>query len=178
MIGSFSVLLKKMNESVLEIAIECQVCAEALDMSTKVLPCGHSYHKKCIQDWVGRNPEFVCPGCRTLFHVEVDRLPPNVVLNHILESRRNAKKKSPAKCSLSKNGKETGEVAFEKTIAKIPVEAPNNNTENTDDHVEWSCNYCTFLNNPVDEECAVCSQKNSSAEVTRITIKNNSLFLK
>lgn len=101
-----------MNESTLAHAIECQICMEPLDTTSKVLPlCGHSFHKKCLEDWARVNQELRCPGCRTLVDVGIDKLPPNVVLNNILESKGNSKKESASKIFSCQNEKSARESA-------------------------------------------------------------------
>ena len=44
----------------------CSICLNPnrTTRSTSILPCGHSYHKKCIDDWESRGNE-TCPLCRS-----------------------------------------------------------------------------------------------------------------
>jgi hypothetical protein len=46
---------------------ECPICLEIFgelddDLLLCTLKCGHSYHKKCVEDWLSKNNS--CPNCR------------------------------------------------------------------------------------------------------------------
>jgi hypothetical protein len=43
--------------------MQCFVCLQDVDEETKV-DCGHSFHLRCINQWVGVNN--VCPACRAV----------------------------------------------------------------------------------------------------------------
>lgn len=79
--------------------LECSVCLERLDTSSKVLPCQHTFCKKCLEEIVSTHRELRCPECRVLVDAKVDDLPPNVLLMRILEGMRNAAPKNQAKLS-------------------------------------------------------------------------------
>lgn len=79
-----------MDECMLNDLLECSVCLERLDTSSKVLPCQHTFCKKCLEEIVSTHRELRCPECRVLVEVKVDDLPPNVLLMRILEGMRNA----------------------------------------------------------------------------------------
>lgn len=79
-----------MDECMLNDLLECSVCLERLDTSSKVLPCQHTFCRKCLQDIVDTNKELRCPECRVLVECKIDELPPNVLLMRILEGMRNA----------------------------------------------------------------------------------------
>ncbi|XP_011297754.1 SH3 domain-containing RING finger protein 3 isoform X3 [Fopius arisanus] len=83
-----------MDECMLNDLLECSVCLERLDTSSKVLPCQHTFCKKCLEEIVSTHRELRCPECRVLVDVKVDDLPPNVLLMRILEGMRNATPKS------------------------------------------------------------------------------------
>ncbi|XP_014259643.1 E3 ubiquitin-protein ligase SH3RF1 isoform X2 [Cimex lectularius] len=70
--------------------LECSVCLERLDTSSKVLPCQHTFCKKCLEEIFKTQHELRCPECRTLVEIKIDDLPPNVLLVRILEGIRNA----------------------------------------------------------------------------------------
>ncbi|GLH05836.1 Endophilin-A [Gryllus bimaculatus] len=86
-----------MDEWTLNDLLECSVCLERLDTSSKVLPCQHTFCKKCLEEIVSTHKELRCPECRVLVDAKIDELPPNVLLMRILEGMRNAapKKRSP-----------------------------------------------------------------------------------
>ncbi|XP_043275279.1 E3 ubiquitin-protein ligase SH3RF3-like isoform X2 [Venturia canescens] len=79
-----------MDECMLNDLLECSVCLERLDTSSKVLPCQHTFCKKCLEEIVSTHRELRCPECRVLVEARVDDLPPNVLLMRILEGMRNA----------------------------------------------------------------------------------------
>ncbi|KAJ8865901.1 hypothetical protein PR048_033424 [Dryococelus australis] len=80
----------KMDEWMLNDLLECSICLERLDTSSRVLPCQHTFCKKCLEEIVSTRKELRCPECRILVDVKVDDLPPNVLLMRILEGMRNA----------------------------------------------------------------------------------------
>ena len=47
----------------------CQICLDPYEEgnSVKTLPCFHSYHQDCVDDWLRRSG--ICPICRCLIHV-------------------------------------------------------------------------------------------------------------
>lgn len=79
-----------MDEGMLNDLLECSVCLERLDTSSKVLPCQHTFCKKCLEGIVDRHKELRCPECRVLVPCKIEELPPNVLLMRILEGMRNA----------------------------------------------------------------------------------------
>ncbi|XP_061744003.1 E3 ubiquitin-protein ligase SH3RF1 isoform X2 [Nerophis ophidion] len=74
-----------MDESVLLDLLECPVCLERLDASAKVLPCQHTFCRRCLQGIVGSRGELRCPECRTLVECGVDELPSNILLVRLLD---------------------------------------------------------------------------------------------
>ncbi|XP_077573011.1 E3 ubiquitin-protein ligase SH3RF1 [Stigmatopora nigra] len=74
-----------MEESVLLDLLECPVCLERLDASAKVLPCQHTFCRRCLQGIVGSRGELRCPECRTLVECGVDELPSNILLVRLLD---------------------------------------------------------------------------------------------
>ncbi|XP_070156864.1 E3 ubiquitin-protein ligase SH3RF3 isoform X2 [Polyergus mexicanus] len=92
-----------MDECMLNDLLECSVCLERLDTSSKVLPCQHTFCKKCLEEIVSTHRELRCPECRVLVDAKVDDLPPNVLLMRILEGMRNAAPKNQPKSALSRS---------------------------------------------------------------------------
>nr|CAD7267991.1 unnamed protein product [Timema shepardi] len=86
-----------MDEWTLNDLLECSVCLERLDTSSKVLPCQHTFCKKCLEEIVSTHKELRCPECRVLIDIKIEELPPNVLLMRILEGMRNA---APKKCGI------------------------------------------------------------------------------
>lgn len=79
-----------MDEGTLNDLLECSVCLERLDTSSKVLPCQHTFCKKCLENIVDKHKELRCPECRILVPIKIEELPPNVLLMRILEGMKNA----------------------------------------------------------------------------------------
>lgn len=44
---------------------ECSICADIINENEEIakLPCGHNYHRKCLNRWIKINP--CCPYCRS-----------------------------------------------------------------------------------------------------------------
>ncbi|XP_018086410.1 E3 ubiquitin-protein ligase SH3RF1 isoform X2 [Xenopus laevis] len=76
---------KTMDESALLDLLECPVCLERLDASAKVLPCQHTFCKRCLLGIVSSRNELRCPECRTLVECGVDELPSNILLVRLLD---------------------------------------------------------------------------------------------
>ncbi|XP_020661171.1 E3 ubiquitin-protein ligase SH3RF1 isoform X1 [Pogona vitticeps] len=74
-----------MDESALLDLLECPVCLERLDASAKVLPCQHTFCKRCLLGIVSSRNELRCPECRTLVDCNVDELPNNILLVRLLD---------------------------------------------------------------------------------------------
>ncbi|CAG9571646.1 unnamed protein product [Danaus chrysippus] len=83
-----------MDEGLLNDLLECSVCLERLDTSSRVLPCQHTFCLKCLKVIVESHKELRCPECRVLVEARVEELPPNVLLMRILEGMKNAPRKT------------------------------------------------------------------------------------
>uniref|UniRef100_A0A8C9W0X3 E3 ubiquitin-protein ligase SH3RF1 n=1 Tax=Scleropages formosus TaxID=113540 RepID=A0A8C9W0X3_SCLFO len=77
-----------MDESALLDLLECPVCLERLDASAKVLPCQHTFCRRCLAGIVASRGELRCPECRTLAPSAVDELPSNILLVRLLDGIR------------------------------------------------------------------------------------------
>ncbi|XP_037714731.1 E3 ubiquitin-protein ligase SH3RF1 [Drosophila subpulchrella] len=77
-----------MDEHTLNDLLECSVCLERLDTTSKVLPCQHTFCRKCLLDIVASQHKLRCPECRILVSCNIDELPPNVLLMRILEGMK------------------------------------------------------------------------------------------
>uniref|UniRef100_A0A1A9WDT5 RING-type E3 ubiquitin transferase n=1 Tax=Glossina brevipalpis TaxID=37001 RepID=A0A1A9WDT5_9MUSC len=78
-----------MDENTLNDLLECSVCLDRLDTSSKVLPCQHTFCRKCLEVIHASHQELRCPECRVLVETKIDDLPPNVLLMRILEGMKN-----------------------------------------------------------------------------------------
>ncbi|XP_048384148.2 E3 ubiquitin-protein ligase SH3RF1 isoform X1 [Stegostoma tigrinum] len=74
-----------MDESILLDLLECPVCLERLDATAKVLPCQHTFCRRCLQGILNSRSELRCPECRTLVDCSVDELPTNILLVRLLD---------------------------------------------------------------------------------------------
>ena len=55
-----------MDEQALNELLECSVCLDQLDDTSKVLPCQHTFCKRCLEEIVSTKHELRCPECRFL----------------------------------------------------------------------------------------------------------------
>ncbi|XP_022823426.1 uncharacterized protein LOC111354296 isoform X3 [Spodoptera litura] len=94
-----------MDEGLLNDLLECSVCLERLDTSSRVLPCQHTFCLKCLKVIIESHKELRCPECRVLVEAKVEELPPNVLLMRILEGMKNsAPRKSATGQRTSRSG--------------------------------------------------------------------------
>ena len=57
--------------------MNCSICLEQ-NPEHKMINCGHSFHKKCIDEWIKIKP--ICPLCRTLCISEFDYFYKNIFI--------------------------------------------------------------------------------------------------
>lgn len=93
-----------MDEGTLNDLLECSVCLDRLDTSSKVLPCQHTFCKKCLDEIVHKHKELRCPECRILVQSKIEELPPNVLLMRILEGMKNAGNVIPKRLNRGNRG--------------------------------------------------------------------------
>lgn len=79
-----------MDQATLNELLECSVCMEQLDATSKVLPCQHTFCRQCLEEIYNTKNALHCPECRTLVTLRVDDLPPNILLIRLLESMKYA----------------------------------------------------------------------------------------
>ncbi|XP_063314087.1 E3 ubiquitin-protein ligase SH3RF3 isoform X2 [Pelobates fuscus] len=84
-----------MDESSLLDLLECSVCLERLDTTARVLPCQHTFCRRCLQSIVSSRNELRCPECRILVDCGVDDLPANILLVRLLDGIRQRPRSSP-----------------------------------------------------------------------------------
>lgn len=112
-----------MDEGMLNDLLECSVCLERLDTSSKVLPCQHTFCKKCLEEILSTHRELRCPECRVLVDAKIEELPPNVLLMRILEGMKNAAPK-PLKAAPRAGGVGPQLVHSMSTLANAPSALP------------------------------------------------------
>ncbi|KAI7800280.1 E3 ubiquitin-protein ligase SH3RF1 [Triplophysa rosa] len=94
----------KMDESALLDLLECPVCLERLDATAKVLPCQHTFCRRCLLGIVGSRGELRCPECRTLVESGVDELPSNILLVRLLDGIKQRPRRTGTAHSPCTNG--------------------------------------------------------------------------
>ena len=50
---------------------KCSVCCEIFNINQlhRTLPCNHSFHPHCIDEWLTKNQKKNCPICRKEIHL-------------------------------------------------------------------------------------------------------------
>uniref|UniRef100_A0A3Q3GEY5 E3 ubiquitin-protein ligase SH3RF1 n=1 Tax=Labrus bergylta TaxID=56723 RepID=A0A3Q3GEY5_9LABR len=99
-----SELKREMDESMLLDLLECPVCLERLDASAKVLPCQHTFCRRCLQGILGSRGELRCPECRTLVECAVDELPSNILLVRLLDGIKQRPRRAGPGAGVCTNG--------------------------------------------------------------------------
>ncbi|XP_041042999.1 E3 ubiquitin-protein ligase SH3RF1 isoform X2 [Carcharodon carcharias] len=96
-----------MDESILLDLLECPVCLERLDATAKVLPCQHTFCRRCLQGILNSRSELRCPECRTLVDCSVDELPTNILLVRLLDGIKHRPRR-PGSSSINGNNNVSG----------------------------------------------------------------------
>ncbi|CAH1776558.1 unnamed protein product [Owenia fusiformis] len=104
-----------MDEHSLNELLECSVCLDVLDVTSKVLPCQHTFCKRCLEEIVGTKQELRCPECRLLVETPVEELPSNILLMRLLEQIKTGNKSS-------KTGSPNhGSSSSASTVTRLPI---------------------------------------------------------
>ncbi|KAL5011887.1 hypothetical protein ScPMuIL_010438 [Solemya velum] len=77
-----------MDAQALTELLECSVCLEQLDHTSKVLPCQHTFCRRCLDEILYTKRELRCPECRTSVPCPVEELPSNILLIRLLEGMK------------------------------------------------------------------------------------------
>ncbi|KAI1301632.1 E3 ubiquitin-protein ligase SH3RF3 [Halotydeus destructor] len=111
--------------------LECSVCFETLDIQSKVLPCQHTFCKRCLEGIVVTHKELRCPECRVLVETKVNELPPNILLVRLLDGLKNNAKqrassvqKSPSLVLTPSQSQQTANVHEVRTPARYHHHSP------------------------------------------------------
>ncbi|XP_071485893.1 E3 ubiquitin-protein ligase SH3RF1-like isoform X2 [Diadema antillarum] len=76
------------EQSIFDI-LECSVCLERLDATSRVLPCQHTFCMRCLQQILHTRGELRCPECRELVpRQKVTDLPTNILLVRLLDGMK------------------------------------------------------------------------------------------
>ena len=97
-----------MDERVLNELLECSVCLDILDLSSKVLPCQHTFCRRCLEEIVSTKHELRCPECRNLVEIPIEDLPPNILLIRLLEGMKHASRIAASSVSSAGDGSSGG----------------------------------------------------------------------
>ena len=75
-----------MDEQTISNLLECSVCLEPLDVTSRVLPCQHTFCMRCLQQIINTCNELKCPECRQVVPCRtVTDLPTNILLVRLLD---------------------------------------------------------------------------------------------
>ncbi|XP_033631654.1 E3 ubiquitin-protein ligase SH3RF1-like isoform X2 [Asterias rubens] len=75
-----------MDEQTIYNLLECSVCLEPLDVTSRVLPCQHTFCMRCLQQIINTRNELKCPECRDVVPCRlVTDLPTNILLVRLLD---------------------------------------------------------------------------------------------
>ncbi|XP_072171012.1 E3 ubiquitin-protein ligase SH3RF1-like [Diadema setosum] len=96
------------EQSIFDI-LECSVCLERLDASSRVLPCQHTFCMRCLQQILHTRGELRCPECRELVpRQKVTDLPTNILLVRLLDGMKRPLGMSSSSSSSPSSGKGSG----------------------------------------------------------------------
>lgn len=74
-----------MDLSRIQELLDCPVCFKPLRNSSKVLPCQHTFCKRCLKNIASTKGFLQCPECRSVFsETSIESLPPNVFLERLV----------------------------------------------------------------------------------------------
>lgn len=102
-VGARGLDYESMDERALTELLECSVCLEQLDATSKVLQCQHTFCRRCLEEIVATKNELRCPECRMLVEMRVEDLPSNILLIRLLEGLKNCKAGITGQSSSSAN---------------------------------------------------------------------------
>lgn len=77
-----------MDEKQIKELLECSVCLELLDGTCKVLPCQHTFCRRCLEEILQTSHELCCPECRAPVTIPISELPTNILVVRILEGMK------------------------------------------------------------------------------------------
>lgn len=107
--GSWYRVVEAMDQNTLYEILECSVCMEVLDGTSRVLPCQHTFCRRCLDEIVATKKFLQCPECRMPVNKRVEDLPPNILLVRLLETmktmahQRSSNSRHNAECGRSSN---------------------------------------------------------------------------
>ncbi|XP_033104463.1 uncharacterized protein LOC117107049 [Anneissia japonica] len=97
--------LKEFLENVDEMVLECTVCLKRLK-NPKSLNCLHTFCLACLEDWVKKEKgKLICPTCSKSYPIPeggLQNLPPNTILNNLIETIEQFLKTEQKKCVCGK----------------------------------------------------------------------------
>ena len=93
--------------------LECSVCLDRLDETCRVLPCQHTFCKRCLQELISARKELRCPECRILVEEDVDDLPTNIFVVRLLESLKRPNKRTSVFPSVTSSARVGGNSNFQ-----------------------------------------------------------------
>ena len=101
--------------------LECSVCLDQLDESCKVLPCQHTFHRRCLERIFETNGSIRCPECRILVaNVHINDLPSNILLLRLLEGLKNSQKSLSLRSCPPFNNRSSGSSSSSASHYQLP----------------------------------------------------------
>ncbi|XP_077072601.1 E3 ubiquitin-protein ligase SH3RF3-like [Siphateles boraxobius] len=119
-----------MDESSLLDLLECSVCLERLDTSAKVLPCQHTFCRRCLENIVSSRHELRCPECRILVDSAVDDLPANILLVRLLDGIKQRPRNGGGRTGLAGCAAGVSASPPGTTVRDLPVSTHNSPVKN------------------------------------------------
>ncbi|XP_033104432.1 protein wech-like [Anneissia japonica] len=97
--------LNQFLENVDEKVLECAICLNRLQ-NPKSLNCLHTFCLACLEGWVRKEKgKLTCPTCSKSYHIPeggLQKLPPNTILNDLIEITEKFSKTDQMKCVCAK----------------------------------------------------------------------------
>ncbi|XP_033104421.1 tripartite motif-containing protein 2-like [Anneissia japonica] len=84
--------------------LECTICFKRFK-NPKSLTCLHTFCLACLEDWVKEKGKLTCPTCSKSYPIPeggLQKLPPNTILNNLLETIEHFSKTDQIKCVCGK----------------------------------------------------------------------------
>lgn len=94
------------------LTLECGICLEQLEITSRVLPCQHTFCLRCLEGIVRSQKELRCPECRTLVEIPVHDLPTNILLNRLLEGIKKTANITDRRCLTPRSSFRIGQQVF------------------------------------------------------------------
>lgn len=116
----------KINSHFRGTATRCPICQDVLlnqEHTMTTLPCGHSFHRECVSQWLHHradsNLELSCPVCRILVDDRASSLGPSTPTNENRASRNRSRRSRPNQQRQQQRQRERREAQFNRFVGLI-----------------------------------------------------------